>query len=459
VGNRMSMTVGTQTTNYSYNNANMLTNAGSESFQYDGNGNMIKKVNGSQTTNYTYDTENHLIQVGAQSLFGYDYSGRRISDTEPGPNGNPETKSFFWNGMDVVNEDSPYKQKTYNVLNGINLSESILDKNSNNPKNLYYQYDGLGSVANITDPGANLITAYRYDTYGKTLSGGQGVENDLQFVGSMGVRSQSSVGLIYMRNRWYDPALGVFIQKDPAKYKFNYSLYNYVLNNPGNELDPLGLWWEYQPVASYNVVNINPNSANYLQVFTQTTGILTHFDNATGQVTGSWSAVSGGGSGNAIPEGIYNNGSNGFNDEPTEASDEMDAFGNSYFYSINPSNPSIGVHPAPESTNYMYLPQDYSGSADRDSLFWYTQSASNPNQPIYVTQGCLGITEPYAEDVAQQLNSDSGPIFVNPIVPIDGVPPPTVSATQGQLMTNGSHVTLPNGTILGTCQNGKINWN
>ena len=46
-------------------------------------------------------------------------------------------------------------------------------------------------------------------------------------------------GLIYLRNRYYDPETGRFISEDPAKDGLNW--YAYCGNNPVNFVDPWGL--------------------------------------------------------------------------------------------------------------------------------------------------------------------------------------------------------------------------
>lgn len=46
-------------------------------------------------------------------------------------------------------------------------------------------------------------------------------------------------GLIYLRNRYYDPSIGRFITEDPARDGLNW--YVYANNNPVNYIDPLGL--------------------------------------------------------------------------------------------------------------------------------------------------------------------------------------------------------------------------
>ena len=48
-------------------------------------------------------------------------------------------------------------------------------------------------------------------------------------------------GLIYMRNRYYDPELGRFLTADPLGYIDGPSMYHYGANDPLNNGDPLGL--------------------------------------------------------------------------------------------------------------------------------------------------------------------------------------------------------------------------
>jgi hypothetical protein len=48
-------------------------------------------------------------------------------------------------------------------------------------------------------------------------------------------------GLLDMRARYYDPEIGRFINKDPIGWRGGINMYAYVLNNPVNFVDPLGL--------------------------------------------------------------------------------------------------------------------------------------------------------------------------------------------------------------------------
>jgi len=246
-GNRSTMTVGTINTTYSYDAANKLMTAGTVSYTYDGNGNPVKKTDSSnnQTTTYTYDTENHLVgttlPTGSQFVFGYDYMGWKVSDTQKGPAGILNTQEFLWSDGSVVNEDGDDGFIAHNVVGPISLSQIYTPKATNNPMVSYYAFDGLGSVADVTDVTGNITDGYRYDAYGATLSGGKNKDNHYQFVGMMGVENQAYIGLLYMRNRWYDPTSGRFMTQDPSDIADGINLYQYSVNNPVNGIDPGGL--------------------------------------------------------------------------------------------------------------------------------------------------------------------------------------------------------------------------
>ena len=87
---------------------------------------------------------------------------------------------------------------------------------SNGRYNNRYAYDAFGNYSEETDsPKKN---PFRYS----------------------GEYTDDETGLIYLRNRYYDPAIGRFITEDPAKDGLNW--YAYCGNNPINCVDPLGLY-------------------------------------------------------------------------------------------------------------------------------------------------------------------------------------------------------------------------
>jgi RHS repeat-associated protein len=110
---------------------------------------------------------------------------------------------------------------------------------------MYYQYDGLGSVRSLTDRKGVTKGLYAYDAFGKPLISASTVDNDFQYTGE---QVDDETGLIYLRARYYDPETGRFISRDPfAGFDTNtqsLNRYTYVQNNPVLYADPSGkLGW------------------------------------------------------------------------------------------------------------------------------------------------------------------------------------------------------------------------
>jgi RHS repeat-associated protein len=105
--------------------------------------------------------------------------------------------------------------------------------------------DHLGSVVAIADNTGRLVETYEYTPFGKTTIRnryGQTIStsdagNVLGFTGR-----EMDGGLYYLRNRWYSPDLGRFLEPDPIGLRGgDVNIYRYVRNNPLWWVDPFGL--------------------------------------------------------------------------------------------------------------------------------------------------------------------------------------------------------------------------
>ena len=77
---------------------------------------------------------------------------------------------------------------------------------------------------------------YSYDAFGNEKTPDTNDDNPLRYCGEY---YDTESGLIYLRNRYYDPELGRFINEDPIQDGLNW--YVYCANNPLMFTDPLGL--------------------------------------------------------------------------------------------------------------------------------------------------------------------------------------------------------------------------
>jgi RHS repeat-associated protein len=96
-------------------------------------------------------------------------------------------------------------------------------------------------VRAITDSSGAVVAHYEYSAWGEVLSSSSEFAGGLAaatFVGSLGVRFDSTTGLHYMRHRWYDARLGRFLSRDVLG---GINRYEYCYGNPVNWVDVDGL--------------------------------------------------------------------------------------------------------------------------------------------------------------------------------------------------------------------------
>jgi RHS repeat-associated protein len=260
VGNRLSQSKtgqgvdgpqSNELTNFTYDAANRLLQAGDLAFAYDSNGNRIseEQANGRRRA-YAYDRANRLtslvesgsgLPAGRVSRYTYDGDGNKVGQTATESAGNANFLLDVAAGLPVtLREAWAGKESAYIYGNGLLSMDKRPDIGALGSH--YYHPDGLGSSVALTGTLGVPRAFYRYDAWGNVERKVETVPNRFRFTGE---EEDPVTGLYYLRARWYDPRMGVFLRKDPfaghSGDPSSLNRYAYVSNNPLNLRDPSGL--------------------------------------------------------------------------------------------------------------------------------------------------------------------------------------------------------------------------
>ncbi len=262
VGNRLTQAKNGEVSNYTYNTDNQLQQGGNKTYYYDNNGNqtMTAETSPLQNPEYSYDFENRLIQYvmpnGNTHNFRYDGLGNRLEKEF-------STAIKRW----VYDNSGPLSRLMVDPIEGkyiygINLISQGDDFTSSRE---YFLEDGLGNTRFVTDNYGNKKKAYEYDPYGNIKAEDGIYDSIFQFQSQ---QYDDTLDLYFLRARYYDPATGRFISKDPVKGTLtipqSQNPYAYALNNPIIYSDPSG---EQVSQACYTVYqSVAANAPRYIGI-------------------------------------------------------------------------------------------------------------------------------------------------------------------------------------------------
>lgn len=237
-GNRVTAS-GTPGT-WTFNQNNELIRYGDVSFEYDANGNMIKKTQGSQVTNYFYDGDDRLVRIedGAGSVIAqyyYDPFGRRLWKDVSG------TRTCFAyaeEGLIGEYNAAGSQLKAYGYRPGSLWTTDPLFMKAGS-QYYFYHNDHLGTPQKMTDMNGTIVWSASYTSFGKaTIDPASTIINNLRFPGQY---YDAETGLCNNYNRYYSQEIGAYIIRDPMIEMALVIAYAYSENNPINKMDPLGL--------------------------------------------------------------------------------------------------------------------------------------------------------------------------------------------------------------------------
>jgi RHS repeat-associated protein len=212
--------------------------------------------NGDAPFNAAYDTENRLTSLqytdsgGVLQRYEYAYSGDDLLAIERHyENGTlvNETR-IVRDGMLAIQDRNGSNVPVNEYTWGLNLGGGIgglLNLNTAG-QNYAYLYDGKGNVEAVLDNTQAVVTAYRYDPFGKLLNQTGSLTQPYGFSTK---RYNAPVGMVQYEYRSYLPEPGRWLTRDPLGEAGGMNLYAFVGNNPVNWVDPWGLLTQAQRQA------------------------------------------------------------------------------------------------------------------------------------------------------------------------------------------------------------------
>lgn len=241
-GNRVSGFENNKNFTAKFDNQDRLIKFNNTTYSYNPVGSLAQKVGQGITTNYSYDSFGNLRGVSNGSInieYDTDYEGRRIAKRV---NGNVVLRYAWLDQLRLGAELDP---------NGILLKQFVYSDGVNSPdymimsgKKYLLGKDHRGSITMVVDSETGEIKQkIRYADWGEIL---EDTNPGFQPFGYAGGLYDNHTKLYRFGAREYDPEIGRWLSKDPIKFEGgDTNLYGYVLQDPINLTDPLGLFdWD-----------------------------------------------------------------------------------------------------------------------------------------------------------------------------------------------------------------------
>lgn len=222
-----------------YSDEDHLLTVGETVYQHDLDGFLTTKTDPAGITAYTYSSRGELLKAilpsGKVIEYLHDPQGRRIAKKVNGV----ITEKYLWQGLTRL-------LAVYNASNALVMRFQYADGRmpvtmTKGAVTYRLGYDQVGSLRIVTDSAGAMVKQISYDSFGNILA-----DSNPTFAvpfGFAGGLHDRDVNLVRFGFRDYDPETGRWTAKDPIGFAGgDVDVWGYVLNNPVNWTDPLGLW-------------------------------------------------------------------------------------------------------------------------------------------------------------------------------------------------------------------------
>ena len=227
-----------------------VTSAGSRSYCYDLNGNMLSG-DGRTLAYTTFDKPSAITKSGHTTSFAYGTNHNRYKrvDTE----GSLVITKHYVGNVEIITNSGTGKTSYKRYIGGSTIKTQVVNGGTTTE---YVHQDHLGSLDAITRADGTLKADVSFDAFGVRRNAvawpalGLVPSADLELItdttdrGFTNHEMLDDVGVIHMNGRIYDGRLGRFMQADSQIQEPNNSQslnrYSYVINNPLSYTDPTG---------------------------------------------------------------------------------------------------------------------------------------------------------------------------------------------------------------------------
>ena len=232
----------------SYASGNRLAAVSGGRCEYDKRGALVRGEHGERSLKYEYDGAGRLVKAvqenGSETVYGYDPFGRRLTKTRNG-----ETTRFLWDGFTLLQEVGP-EGRTHFLFD----QNGLLPLSQARGQDVdHFATDRRGCVFATTGQHAEITGVYRYSGFGLMREESQPDRPRHPFR-LRGQYYDEETGLHYNLHRYYEPATGRFLARDPLGINAGRNLYQYG-PNPITWEDPFGLSSECQGDVFYRAMS------------------------------------------------------------------------------------------------------------------------------------------------------------------------------------------------------------